>query len=872
MLGEKTRLSALMVGPCPEHAAWLSNLLQESGFELHHRQVATASDLQHALCKGHWDIVLSEYSNADFDSHSALSLLQQSGADIPFIVVADDALDNGGDALLQHGAHDYVLKANAAVSLPLAVIRELRGADTRRNRTRQAKALALAALIQPVIAPAPGQTPGHPQGMDQGMDPATNLATGQAIERLRLLETSVRHLNQMMLICSAESIDPPGPRIVYVNPAFEHVTGYSSAEVIGKTPRILQGKMTCRAALTRIREALARAEPVREELLNYTRSGIPFWIEMNIVPVPDENGKCTHYAAFARDITHEHWMRERLQVSADALSNIVEGVVILDRHGLVVQINRAYTTITGFREGDVLGRKIRVDSSTTRATLMDWIRTADPHEKTRQREVWTQRRDGSVFPALASTSTVCDASGAVTHHVVVFMDITERKIADDKLKHQSRHDPLTGLPNRLLLQLRGERSLKRIQHLGGHMALLFLDLDRFKHVNDSLGHRIGDELLKQVGARLKAAIGEADTLARLGGDEFTILLNGTSSMGAAGNVAEHILANFQEPFLLDGRRVYMTASIGIACYPDDGVDFSSLMHNADLAMYSAKQHGRSNYQFFAKKLTPTADTLTLHTGLHQALERNEFTLFYQPFVNLVSGRITGIEALIRWHNQELGMLSPMDFIPLAEETGLILPIGDWVLEQALRQIRRLNDNGHDGLRIAVNLSARQFRQPGLVERVADLLRKEQIPAAQLELEITETMMMDRMEQTLDSLNALHALGVTVALDDFGTGYSSLQYLKDFQMNYLKIDKSFVSGIPHNQGDMAIIRTIIAMARSLDIKVIAEGVETTEQLDTLRDMGCEEAQGYLLSLPLEAEDLLWLLDNHPTLPVPARAAG
>lgn len=696
----------------------------------------------------------------------------------------------------------------------------------------------------------------------------------KAAERLRLLETSVAHLEEMILITSAEPLDEPGPEILYVNPAFSRITGYAQEEIVGLTPRVLQGDGTDRETRDRIKTALRNGAPIRERLVNYSRSGEPYWIEASIVPIPDEHGKITHFAAVERDITEQQALHEQLRLASDSLNSTVEGIIILDNDGRAVRVNEAYCGLTGYPAEQVLGKRIRVDpESKDGETLFQRILGLSEDQRRHHRETWIRRRSGEVFPVLTSVSAVRNDAGVETHYVVVIMDITERKAVEQRAEYLSHHDALTGLPNRALLHKRGDEGVKRARQgvkrarRGGHaLGLLFLEIDRFKQINDSLGHAAGDSLLCDVAARLLHSVRDVDTVARLGGDEFTILLDTLSKPDDADAVALKILKAFSDPFDIQDRRVFITVSIGISQYPRDGQDFSALMHNADLAMYSAKDRGRDCYVHYARNMDSPSDTLTLQSALHQALARDEFRLHYQPLIDLQSGRIVGAEALIRWHTPELGVVPPSDFIPLAEKTGLILPIGEWVIQEALREMGEMQRAGHLGLRFAVNLSARQFRQTDLVETVGALLKASNLAATALEVEITETMMMDRIAETMESLRGFRALGVGVSLDDFGTGYSSLQYLKHFPIDRIKIDRSFVSGIPHDVGDMAIIRTIITMAHSLGVKVIAEGVETEEQLVTLRKMGCVEAQGYFLSMPLQADDLRWLIDNHQTLPV------
>ncbi len=447
---------------------------------------------------------------------------------------------------------------------------------------------------------------------------------------------------------------------------------------------------------------------------------------------------------------------------------------------------------------------------------------------------------------------------------VHYRDITDRKEIDARMEYLSFFDPLTGLPNWRLLQDRAEICIAHAHQDDSAVAVFLLDIDRFKHINDALGRKRGDEVLRCVAERLRSLVADTDTIARHDGDDFAILMSAPGAWDAS-KVAVDILEAVREPLEIDGHSLYVSLSVGVATYPLDGTDFASLMRNADLALRGAKKRGRNTFECYSQQMNTGADILTLQTALHQALTRKEFELHYQPLVNLSSGKITGVEALIRWRSPDLGFVAPSEFIPLAEDTGLILPIGNWVLEEALREMSRLCELGYGHIRMAVNLSARQFRQKNLVTIIATMLDKAKLNPNLLKIEITETMMMDRVEETIACLEEFRKLGVSVALDDFGTGYSSLKYLKDFHIDYLKVDKSFVDGIPGSAGDVVITQTIIAMARSLNICVIAEGVETQEQLRTLRELDCDEAQGYLFSPPLPAESLRSMLKQASVLP-------
>jgi diguanylate cyclase (GGDEF)-like protein/PAS domain S-box-containing protein len=465
--------------------------------------------------------------------------------------------------------------------------------------------------------------------------------------------------------------------------------------------------------------------------------------------------------------------------------------------------------------------------------------------------------------------------GGEARVLVVVRDISERKKSEEKLDHLTHHDPLTGLPNRLLLQSRLTRALDQAQRQRHQVALLMLDLDRFNHVNDSLGHPAGDELLTIVARRVRQRLRDEDTLARVGGDEFVVLLEHLRRAEDAAIVAQAILGVLSEPVVLSGgHEVYGSGSVGVSLFPDDGLDATQLLRNADTALFQAKAQGRNTYRFYTEALTRVAnDRLSLEGRLRRSLERGELLLYYQPQVAVGDGRILGAEALLRWQSAEDGFITPDRFIPLAEETRLILPIGDWVLHQACTQLRAWIDQGYEPGRVAVNLSARQFEQRDLTSRVRRALDETGLSPDLLELEITESAIMEQGEQAVAAIRELKALGVSIALDDFGTGYSSLAYLKRFSVDTLKIDRSFVRDIPEDRSDRAIAATIIAMARTLGIRVLAEGVETPEQLAFLCSHGCHAWQGYLFSRPVPATELVAHLPRKRTAaPVYRRQVG
>ena len=475
-----------------------------------------------------------------------------------------------------------------------------------------------------------------------------------------------------------------------------------------------------------------------------------------------------------------------------------------------------------------------------------------------------------VFWFELSVSQMTAGTGQKPHFVVLSRDITERKDAETRTHRLAYFDSLTGLPNRQAFLEKLEREVKGVERLGKKFAILFMDLDGFKSINDTMGHITGDLLLQWTADRLHQSIRPTDIvsrtgveqdgveLARLGGDEFTALIPDIVHAEDALRVAHRIREQMRRPFVLDGREVVLTASIGIAVYPDDGVDASSLLKHADTAMYHAKEQGRDNCQFYSASLTQRVQQrLTLESNLRQALERNEFSLLYQPQFDLASGRIHSVEALIRWNHPVEGVISPLDFIPLAEENGLIVPIGEWVLRSACSDAARWQRAGH-GLSVAVNLSPRQFRVPNLLKTVLDILAQTGLAPEFLELEITEGAVMEDSGATLVTLNALRDAGVQIAVDDFGTGYSSMSYLKRMPLNNLKIDQSFVRGLPHDRDNHAIVMAVIALARNFGFRVTAEGVETREQAEVLKKMACDTLQGYYFSRPVPADEIPALL--------------
>ena len=552
-----------------------------------------------------------------------------------------------------------------------------------------------------------------------------------------------------------------------------------------------------------------------------------------------------------------------LKLAAQVFESGNEGMVITDGDNRIITVNQAFTRITGYRPEEVVGQNPAIFSSGRHDAdfyRQMWHQLRDTGAWSG--EIWNRRKDGSLYPEWLNISSVRDEGGQASHYIAAFSDITERKAAEAQVRHLAEYDALTNLPNRVLLQDRLGQAIAAARRAGSCLALLFLDLDRFKNINDSLGHTVGDQVLCQVGERLLTAVRASDTVSRLGGDEFVLLLPLLESPAQAASVAEKLLHTLATPLAIDDYELAVTPSIGIAVFPEDGEDGDTLLKNADAAMYVAKESGRNNYQYFTAAMNArVSQRLLLENNLRQALARQELALHYQPQYDLHSGTLVGCEALLRWRQPEQGLIPPDRFIPVAEETGLILPIGQWVLREACRQAQAWQDAGLPPLVVAVNISAVQFRQANLAALVQEALAASGLSPCWLELELTESMLMEDGERHTQTLAQLKAMGIRLALDDFGTGYSSLAYLKRFSLDKLKIDRSFIRDLPQDADDAAITTAIIGMARDLGLETLAEGVETEQQWSFLAERGCAQMQGFLRARPMPADEITALLGRH-----------
>ncbi|MEO4047194.1 EAL domain-containing protein [Pseudomonas sp. CAU 1711] len=660
-------------------------------------------------------------------------------------------------------------------------------------------------------------------------------------------------------------------QLSYVSPSAQALFGYSPEWLLqhGLLTTLTDPHQlsTLQALLDEVKESLGDQEHLRE--LHRRLSARPFvfdclradgrkiTVEMRAMLMWDEQDRFEGALGIGRDITQQRRAERDLRMAATVFEHSTAAILVTDPAGYMVRINETFQRITGFAPEDVLDqRPDMLTADRQQAAQFSYILAQLNQRGSWEGELWLKRKDGEQYPAWVGITAVQDDDGDLVSYVCFFNDISERKASEQRIHRLAYYDALTLLPNRTLFQ---DRLYTALQHAERHdewVVLMFLDLDRFKPINDSLGHAAGDRMLKDVAVRLAACVDEDDTVARMGGDEFTLLLQARNTRAGALNraihVAEQILDSLAQPFVLQGREFFVTASIGIALAPQDGNELSQLMKNADTAMYHAKERGKNNFQFYQAEMNATAlQRLELESDLRHALEQGQFQLYYQPQLSGDGKRLTGVEALLRWNHPRRGLVAPSEFVPVLEELGLIVQVGDWVIAEACRQLKAWHQASVRVPKVSLNLSARQFADGQLGMRISRTLADSGVPPACLELELTESILMRDVDETLQTLTSLKKLGLCIAVDDFGTGYSSLNYLKQFPIDVLKIDRSFVDGVPAGEQDSQIARAIIAMAHSLGLAVIAEGVETQEQLDFLRQHGCDEVQGYLFGKPMPA---------------------
>ena len=675
-----------------------------------------------------------------------------------------------------------------------------------------------------------------------------------AREREGLINQLQLTLHQMPIGCLVLDTDF---RTTYWNPAAERTFGHAYGEMLGRHPYEVVTLPERREAVRQMLVDLSQGtESFDVTGVNVTKDGRRIHCLWHASPLRGADGAFLGAVIMCQDVTSRVMAEEAVRRSEQMYRQIVdtarEGIWMLDAEGLTTFANARMAEILGYAAEEIIGKSVFDLMAPEGREEMERRIAGRRAGVSEQYDFPFLRKDGQTVWTIVSASPTYDADGRYSGSFGMLTDISERKEQEDLVRWQAYHDSLTQLPNRALFEDRLGQILVMSKRQGGHVAVLFLDLDRFKQVNDGLGHDVGDRLLKVVGARLQECLRAEDTIARMGGDEFTVLLPSIDHPEAAAKVAQKLLDALAKPVEIGDHEFFVSGSIGISLFPEDGQDTQTLLKHADVAMYRAKEQGGNGYYLFTQAMNKSAlEHLIMENSLRKAITREEFHLVYQPQIDLDTGEITAAEALCRWRHPDLGVIQPAHFIPLAEETGIILGVGEWVLNDACRQAAAWVADGHP-LRVSVNISARQFAQPGLIDLIASTLTRHDLDPKWLDIELTESAIMKCPETAVGLLNELRGLGVRLSLDDFGTGYSSLSYLRQFPFDTLKIDRSFVAGLVEDAVDAALVRAMVDLARALRLDVVCEGVETDEQCRALQDLGCALMQGYLFSAPITAD--------------------
>ncbi len=800
--------------------------LRRAGFELSVRRVETEAALHEALENFAPDLVLCDYSMPRFDGMRALRICHEAQPDLPFIFVSGAIGEETAIESLKSGAMDYVIKGNLK-RLPTAVRGALERSEERQARQRAEQELR---------------------------------------ESSHLFQTFMEHLPGVALMKDRQG------RYVFTNPGIALALHTGQRDITGLTAHALLPPPVA-DQLDRVDRLVLESRQVVVDVQAFPKAdgGDAYW-EITKFPIMDRQGKAEYVGAVAFDLTPRIEAEEALNLRTRAIQVSANPILIVDitqDHAPLIDVNEAFEHLTGYARDEILGQNCRfLQAGDNAQPELDKIRAAIRERRAATAVLRNYRKDGSLFLNELHIAPVHDPHhGKVTHYVGTIHDITQIRRYQDELEHRANYDTLTGLANRNLLQERVRQAILHAQRHALAFTIAFIDVDNFKRVNDGLGHGAGDKLLGLIGQRIQACIGPGDTVARLSGDEFVLLLSEHDTQSKNYQLVQRIQSEIAKPLELLGRQLTVTCSIGMAMFPRDGTQTEHLVANAEAAMYRAKAQGRNSFQFYAQDMNAQGIArLSMENDLWHALDNAEFELHYQPQIDLRQGRITGMEALIRWRHPTLGLIPPLQFIPLAEENGLIVPIGKWVLETACRHNRQLQREGLPPVRVAVNLSARQLMDGRLGEDVRKALESTGLAPGHLELEVTESMVMHDPDAVLGILQQISGMGVELSLDDFGTGYSSLAYLKKFPIDRLKIDQSFVADCTTDPDDAAIIQAVIALSHSLNLLVIAEGVETAEHQAFLARHDCEEGQGYLFSKPIPFEAMRSLLASNPAYAV------
>lgn len=778
--------------------------LHRAGLNINPHRVMHTRALKESLETNQWDLIISSHQLVDCPPEAALKLIREANLDIPFLLVTQSISKDRLNSLFSTGVHGHIDIDNLYL-LSSIIQHALSEASERRKQARNNRILY------------------------QSASSYRMLLDNAPVPHLLLSDSHITYLNQaakkLLGFRDDVSFSDIKAEEILIDSFDPSTSPHQNNQQDTRHP--LQMTFRCRDG----QEIQVEAWSSKTYHLNKPATQIIF-----------------------HEITKRTAQESKLKQATNVFQNTTEGVVVMDSDADIIAINPAFCKITGYSEDEVVGKKPRFLNSEkhTRAFYTELWETLKK-KNSWQGEIWNRRKNGEVYPEWLTITSVLDDQGAVSQYVAVFSDITILKQSQSQLEHLAHHDPLTDLPNRLLFEDRLEHAISLAKRENRHLAVMFLDLDRFKNINDSLGHAVGDALLVQVAKRLRNLLRENDTAARLGGDEFTILIENLETPSYSAVIATKVQNQFKRPFNIFGRKLHITASIGISLYPEDGITVGNLTKNADAAMYQAKESGRNNYRFYTTELTQSAfERLLLETELRSALKHKQLLLYYQPQFSIETGNMVGAEALLRWRHPRMGIIPPAKFIPLAEESGLIHEIGLWSLEQACKQTRKWSQLELFTGRMALNLSVRQIMQSDLILRFEEIIEKTGCPPTQLQFEVTEGLFMRQKEISVPVLNVFKQLGVSIAIDDFGTGYSSLSYLKHLPIDKLKIDRSFIENMPGDKDDIAIAQAIISLGQTLGLVIIAEGVETKSQQNMLEAMGCQEVQGYLYGSPMPVE--------------------
>ncbi len=675
----------------------------------------------------------------------------------------------------------------------------------------------------------------------------------QSEDLIRLQADALKNSVNGIAISDARQPDSP---LIYVNPAFERITGYRSEEVLGKNCRFLQGTDREQPDLKILRAALQKGQAVKATLRNYRKDGTMFWNRFQISPVQDQEGALSHYVAIINDITERKSSDDFMRLVSQVFLYADESIFVTDPHGRIVEVNPAFTRTTGYTREEVLGQNPNIlQSGRHEPRFFADMWAGLLQEGHWSGEIWNRRKNGDIYPDKLTVSVVRNSDGETLSYVCISSDISVIKAQQAELELMALHDALTGLPNRALLNDRLSMALADARRSGGKMAVCFIDLDDFKPVNDTHGHETGDQLLKEVAHRLTSTLRATDTVARLGGDEFILILSELDSEQEFVKTLTRIMTVLSHPYSLNNILITISASVGVTVYPEDDVDAETLLRHADQAMYLAKEAGRNRFHFF-----DVVDDRKAHirsegrTRIETALENQEFILHYQPKVNLRSGKVVGLEALIRWNHPQQGLLSPAGFLPLVENSDLETRLSEWVLREAMRQMAQWHEQGLE-LAVSVNLPARHLHADSFSAFISGLIAQyPQIPPERLELEVLENVALWDIPRVTRTMTECRSYGVLFSIDDFGTGYASLAYLRRLPVNTIKIDQNFIRDMLNDADDLSIVEGVISLADAFQKAVIAEGMETVDHGNILLYLGCELAQGYGISKPLPADQI------------------